>query len=125
MKTGKINAGNNEFLKRYNRTCILNLVRKFGPVSRIKLSELGGLSPTATGSIVTALLKKGYLYEVGSGKSSGGRKPVLLGLKPGTYFSIGIDIEINHMLVILLDFTGKIAEESVFPIDGREKPPAV
>jgi N-acetylglucosamine repressor len=125
MKTGKINAGNNEFLKRYNRTCILNLVRKFGPVSRIKLSELSGLSPTATGSIVTALHKKGYLYEVGSGKSSGGRKPVLLGLKPGTYFSIGIDIEISHMLVILLDFTGKIAEESVFLIDGKEKPSTV
>ena len=83
------------------------------------------MSPTATGSIVTALLKKGYLYEVGSGKSSGGRKPVLLGLKPGTYFSIGIDIEISHMLVILLDFTGKIAEESVFLIDGKEKPSTV
>jgi N-acetylglucosamine repressor len=125
MTTGKINAGNNEFLKRYNRTCILNLVRKFGPVSRIKLAELSGLSPTATGSIVTALLKKGYLYEVGSGESSGGRKPVLLELKPGTYFSIGIDIEINRMLVILLDFTGDITEEHVLPINGKAKPATV
>ena len=62
---------------------------------------------------------------MGSGKSSGGRKPVLLELKPGTYFSIGIDIEINRMLVILLDFTGDITEEHVLPINGKAKPATV
>jgi N-acetylglucosamine repressor len=124
MAGRSINTGNNEFLKRYNRACILDLVRIHGPISRMRLSEMSGLSPTATGSIVSTLLEKGYLHEVGTGESSGGRKPVLLELKPGTYFSIGMDVDGSRILVILLDINGTATEEYTFKTDGMAKDPA-
>jgi len=73
---------------------------------------LTGLSPTAAGKIVSALLKKGYIHEIGEGKSSGGRRPILLELKPNSFFSVGVDLDIDGIRFVLIDITGSIIYES-------------
>lgn len=103
----RVRTGNNKFLKNYNETSILDLIRVNRAVSRIDLSKLTGLSATAIGSIVTNLVEKGYIHEIGTGESNGGRKPVLIGLKPDSYYSIGIDIDVGGMSYTLMDITGR------------------
>ena len=67
--------GNNKFLKHRNQTDILNLIRINKAVSRADLSSMTGLTPTATGGIISQLLERGVIQETGTGESSGGRKP--------------------------------------------------
>lgn len=107
----KRKAGNNKFLKKYNESQILNLIRIHKAISRAELSQITGLSPTATGLIVSSLIDKGYIYEIGTGESKGGRRPVLLKLKPDSYYSIGIDIDTSFINIVLIDSTGKIVYE--------------
>lgn len=117
-KEGKIigRAGNNKFLKEFNQAGVLDLIRLHGTISRAEISNLTGLSPTAAGTIVSALLEKGYIHEVGEGKSSGGRRPILLELMPRSFFSAGIDLDVDGMRVILIDITGTIIYESFYPL---------
>ena len=92
-------TGNSKFLKAYNETSILDLIRVEKRLSRADISKLTGLSPTAAGAIVSSLIDKGYICETGIGESSGGRKPVLLELRQDSYYSIGMDVDVGSILL--------------------------
>lgn len=114
MTKGK--TGNSKFLKAYNETGILDLIRTKQAVSRAELSKETGLSPTAIGVIVSSLMEKEYIHEIGTGESSGGRKPVLLELKPGSWYSVGLDIEVDIVQYVLMDITGRVLHEGSVPL---------
>lgn len=106
-------TGNSKFLKAYNEAGILDLIRRGKALTRADLSKATGLSPTAAGVIVSALIERGYLREMGSGESKGGRKPVLLELKPDSYYSIGFDIDVDGIYYIMMDITGRVIYENL------------
>jgi len=108
---GRDKTGNNKFLKRFNQMTILNAIREHEAISKIELSKITGLSPTAIGSITGELQEQGYIHETGKGKSKGGRRPKLLELKPGSYFSIGVDFDVDYMNLALVDITGQIIDQ--------------
>ncbi|QNU66842.1 ROK family transcriptional regulator [Ruminiclostridium herbifermentans] len=113
MKIGTI--GNNKFLKELNETYLLELIRTNKQISKADLAQLTGLSPTACGIIVTNLLDKGYIREAGVGVSTGGRRPVLYELTPQSYFSIGVDIDVDYIRFILMDITGQVEYRDIIP----------
>lgn len=106
MKSGR--TGNNKFLKEFNETSLLELIRVNKQISKADLAQLTGLSATACGIIVSNLLEKGYIREAGIGVSKGGRRPNLYELNPNSYFSIGVDIDVDYIRFILMDITGQI-----------------
>lgn len=112
-------TGNNKFLKEYNESIILDLIRINRALSKAELSKLTGLSATATGAITAGLIEKGYIYETGIGESKGGRRPVLLELKPDSFYSIGIDIDYDFINLVLLDITGITVCEKVIKMPNQ------
>lgn len=112
MRKIRTKAGNNSFLKEYNKKIILNIIRTNKTISRADISHQTGLSATAVGGIVESLIQEGYIYEIGSGQSSGGRKPVLLSLKPKSFYSIGIDLDVDTINVLLMDITGDVIDKT-------------
>ena len=100
-------TGNNRFLKEFNRSLFLDILRQRGFVSKADLAKITGLSPTAAGTIVESLLENDFIEETGAGESSGGRKPILYTLRQGTYFSIGVDVDVLGLNFIVIDLTGK------------------
>jgi len=118
-------TGNSKFLKAYNETSILDLIRVEKRLSRADISKLTGLSPTAAGAIVSSLIDKGYICETGTGESSGGRKPVLLELRPDSYYSVGIDVDVGGILFILMDITGKVVHKKTSALSGNTPEDAV
>lgn len=113
MKIGK--TGNNKFLKELNETHLLELIRTNKQISKADLAQLTGLSPTACGIIVTNLLEKGYISEAGIGVSTGGRRPILYELIPKSYFSIGVDIDVDFNRFVLIDITGQVEYRDKIP----------
>jgi predicted NBD/HSP70 family sugar kinase len=101
-------TGNNQYLKELNQAAVMELIRQKGRLSRKELSDLTGLSPTACGSITRQLIQDGFLYETGQGESTGGRKPVMLEIKPRSYYAAGFDIGMEELQMVIADITGKI-----------------
>lgn len=113
-------TGNNQFLKQLNQTVILDLIRVNKAISKAQLAEITGLSPTAIGMITSSLQEQGYIHETGIGESKGGRKPVLLELKPRSYYSIGVDFDVDYMNILLVDITGEIISEKASRVSHWE-----
>lgn len=63
-----------------NRACVIAALEREGPLSRIALARLIGLSRTTVGSIVAELLREGSVSEVGRSPAThtGGRRAVVL-----------------------------------------------
>lgn len=113
MRMGR--TGNNKFLKQFNEISLLELIRSNKQISKADLAQITGLSPTACGIIVSNLLEKSYIREAGVGISTGGRRPTLYELTPKSYFSIGVDIDVDYIRFILMDITGQVEYRDKIP----------
>lgn len=84
------NKMDQETLKNINRQFILNHIRKHTEVSRVDLTSYTKLSPTTVSTIIAELVAKKLVTELRVGESSGGRKPLMLGINPNARYVAGI-----------------------------------
>ncbi|MBZ4189933.1 ROK family transcriptional regulator [Niabella beijingensis] len=61
------------------------------------------ISTPTTLKLLNELIKEQWIEKKGFGKSMGGRKPDLFGLRPGSLFSLCIDIELFSVKMVILD----------------------
>jgi N-acetylglucosamine repressor len=95
-----------------NRHRILQAVRLHGPLARVDLGGIVGLSPASVSSITGELMREGLLREV-PGTEAGrgrGRPKVLIELTPTAACMIAVKLSINRIAVALGDFAGGIAQ---------------
>ncbi|WP_425446629.1 ROK family transcriptional regulator [Dethiothermospora halolimnae] len=117
MKT--ISKADKKLIKKINTVSILKTIREYGPISRADISKTIGLNPATVSSIVTNLLKNKSIKEVGIGKSSGGRKPVLLELNSDELYVVGVDVGITKVTTGLININGNILNKTT--IDFKDK----
>jgi len=90
---------------------ILGYLRRFGVLSRSDLAERMDLSGVSIGTTVRELLKEGWVEEAGEGRSSGGRRPVLLRLRGENGYIIGLDVGSENLRGVVTDLNGEIRAE--------------
>lgn len=104
-------TGNSIYLKEYNRCMLLSLLWQHLNMSYTALSKMSGLAPKSVYEIINGLIQEDFVVEASIGKSSGGRKPAILSLKPCSYYSIGVDIDEGRVKAVLMDITGSVSYE--------------
>lgn len=93
-----------------NRHRILQAVRLHGPLARVDLGGIVGLSPASVSSITGDLLRDGLIREVpgNDGGRARGRPKVMIELTPTAACMIAVKLSINRIEVTLGDFAGGI-----------------
>lgn len=104
-------AGSFKLMKSLNRTLILNIIRKDGPISRAEIAKLAKLTPPTVTNIVHELLETQLVKEREMGVSTGGRKPILLTINAESFYVIGLDVGIHHLRVVTADLHATIKSE--------------
>ncbi len=90
-----------------NRLRILRLIRR-GPTARSELAVETGLTRAGISLIVSRLVEQGLLVETGWRGSAGGRKPVLLELRPDYGFAMGLTIARAGAEIGLVNLKGEL-----------------
>lgn len=85
---------------------LLKLLYQNVRISRSDLSAMTGYSAFLVSKLCDALLKKGFIREVGSGDSSGGRRPTLLSIAPGLGKIAGLHVGRVNARVVITDICG-------------------
>jgi N-acetylglucosamine repressor len=104
-------------MRAINRQIVLNYVRDHGPISRAEIARRTALQRSTISEIVDSLLGEGLVEEIGSGRSTGGRCPTLLGLRASGAAAIGVDIAPTHTTVAACDLAGCVLEREEFETD--------
>lgn len=114
-------TGNLDFIKKMNRTLVLETIRNEQPISRAKVAKSLGLSRSTVSLIVDDLLAKKFVTELGLGDSTkeGGRRGIELGFNPKSAYGLGIEIGDKGILQILTDLNGDIYKEKVLPLTNN------
>jgi glucokinase-like ROK family protein len=93
-----------------DETAVVEAIRQRGPLSRTDLAEISGYSRAKMTAVVSSLVDKGILVEVGAGESQGGRRPRLLNFSTQQGYVLGVDLGATSLNVALADLTGQIME---------------
>jgi predicted NBD/HSP70 family sugar kinase len=104
-------TGDQYLVKKINKSIILEKIKHKHPISRAKISEITGLNKGTVSSLVKELIEEEFVHEIGHGKSSGGRRPMLLLYNHRGGFAIGVDLNVNYLLIVLTDLSGNVIKE--------------
>lgn len=87
---------------------ILEMLRRFGPISRPEVSHRLGLNIVTVSNYIEDFIKNRLVLERALDISEGGRRPVLLELNSEIAFAIGVGLNLNNMVGLLVDIKGNI-----------------
>ena len=85
-----------------NLRMLLNILQK-GPCSRRDLALQSRLSPGSVTALVQELIAEGLVQELDAGRSSGGRRPIPVAIRPEARWSIGIKLSETGLDGVLTD----------------------
>ncbi len=101
-----------------NRSAVLALVCRQGPISRADIARCLGLAPATVTTLVRGLLEAGIIAKVDHAISQGGRPGELLAIVGAAAEALGVKIAHNHITGVRADLDGNILDEFSAPYDA-------
>jgi N-acetylglucosamine repressor len=87
---------------------LLYLIHDEGRTSRSQLAKRTGYSNFLVSKLTERLLKNKLICEVGSGASSGGRRPSLLSINPKIGYLVGVHLGTINLRAVVTDLCGNV-----------------
>ncbi len=96
----------------HNQRVTLHAIRVNGPVTRHELSEQTGLTPAAIANITARLLKNRLILDAGRRRGQRGQPASKFVVNPDGGFSIGLNVDRDHVTLVIVDFAGRARARS-------------
>ena len=104
----------------FNQQLVLRALHDHSPLSRADLARLTGLTRTSVGGLVGSLMNDNLIEEIGRGRSSGGKSPILLRVAPDGRHVIGLDLGEAQFSGAVVNLGGEILRSMHLPLEGRD-----
>jgi len=121
----RLSGTNLERAADHNQRVTLHAIRVNGSLTRIDLANITGLTPPAIANITKRLLKEGLIEEAGQRRGGRGQPPTKLTINRQACYSIGVNIDRDHITMVMVDFVGqtvaRISREVPFALPGDVK----
>lgn len=114
-------TGDQYLVKKINKAIVVDAIRNHSPLSRAQLSEMTGLNKGTVSTLVGELIEEQLVHEIGLGRSSGGRKPVMLVFNRSAGYAVGVDIGVKYLIAVLTDLDGQIVAERQVELERHER----
>ena len=116
-------TGDQQLVKRINRSVLLRLIRSQPGLSRAQLSQLSGLTKSTVSNAVRELLDDGWLAETSSQASSKqGRPSTPLSLSTETHVLIGVELGVGCLRLAATSLAGGVLWSLEQELLGQEPP---
>jgi len=108
----ELSGTNLERASDHNQRVTLHAIRVNGPVIRTDLAAMTGLTPAGIANITKRLIKEGLILEAGRLRGARGQPATRLVINADSCFSVGLNVDRDHITLLLLDFLGKVRARS-------------
>jgi predicted NBD/HSP70 family sugar kinase len=96
----------------HNQRVTLHAIRVNGPITRTDLANITGLTPPAIANITRRLLDDELILEAGRRQGGRGQPATRLVINPDSCFSIGVNVDRDHITLVVLGFDGQVRARS-------------
>ena len=100
-------TGDQDKVRKINKSLILNTLRLHAPISRAQVANVTGLTRGTVSNIVNVLIEDGLVFEDKLQDSKIGRPSILLGLRADGGAVIGVEIGVDFISVLLTNFVAE------------------
>jgi predicted NBD/HSP70 family sugar kinase len=114
----RLRRGEPSLIRDLNRAAILGLIGHDGPIARVEICRRLALSPATVTEIASDLVADGLVQEVDQAPSSGGRRPILLGLVRDAAQAVGAKIAADHLAVVRVALDGALLARKTYSFDA-------
>lgn len=115
MKT----TGDQQLVKRINRSVLLRLLRSRSGLSRAQLAQESGLTKSTVSLLVRELIDEGWLTETDITAAPGlGRPSTPLQIDGHRRGMIGVEVAVEALRVVAVSLTGQVLEAMEEPLQG-------
>lgn len=116
MKT----TGDQQLVKRINRSVLLRLLRQRGGLSRAQLASESGLTKSTVSLLVRELIEEGWITETSLAAAQGlGRPSTPLQLDGSRRAMLGVEIGVESLRVVGVSLTGEVLWSAEEPLADR------
>jgi predicted NBD/HSP70 family sugar kinase/biotin operon repressor len=92
----------------HNRGIILRCIHRQAPISRAEIARQTGFTKPAIARIVDRLLDEGLVIEARRRHGLRGQPAIELEINPDACFSIGVNIDRDHLTILAVDAVGNV-----------------
>jgi predicted NBD/HSP70 family sugar kinase len=104
--------------KQYNLRIVLEVVRQFGPLSRADVARRTELTVQTVSNLVKELVSFGLIADEAEQRREGPGAPSRpLAIKPEAAWTIGLDLDRDHLTGVLVDLGGTVRQRIHHEID--------
>jgi len=104
----------------HNTQLVMRTIYGSGPTSRADIARATHLTPPTISDVVSDLLSRGLVEEIGLAPSLGGRRAILLRVADDARQLIGIDLSRRDFRGALANLRGSIQHRIELSLDGRD-----
>jgi predicted NBD/HSP70 family sugar kinase len=109
-------------MRAMNCSILLKLIWKHHRISRADISRITSMSRSTVSAIVTELLERGLVTELGIGPSNGGRRPMMLAFQEDAFSILGIQVSAHSIAFATLNLNGVVRRWVTQPCEVFENP---
>lgn len=103
----RLSGTNLERAADHNQRVTLHAIRVSGSLTRVELAEITGLTAPAIANITKRLVQDGLIEEAGRRLGGRGQPPTKLVIRRDACYSIGVNIDRDHITIVLVNFVGE------------------
>jgi predicted NBD/HSP70 family sugar kinase len=92
----------------HNQRVTLQAIRLSGAVTRTDLASMTGLTPASITNITKRLLRDQLIFEAGRTRGSLGQPATRLSINLDGCYSLGLNIDRDHVTLVVVDFAGRV-----------------
>ena len=112
-----LSGTNLEFARSHNRRVVMEAIRLHGRLTRADIARLTALTPQTISNIASELEKLGFLSALTPEKGTRGQPATPFVINPEGAYSIGLQIDQQTMLAVVVDLSGKVRGRCTLAVD--------
>ena len=110
-------TGDGAYIKKINRSIILQKIIEHGFISRAELSKITGLNKATISVQVVDLLEEKLVCETQQEHNAVGRRPIMLSINGEAGYVLGIDLDYKEIQYRISDLQGNKIETTTTKLD--------
>lgn len=101
---------NLKYTKALNHRIVMETIRLHAPISRADIARRTSLTAQTISNIATKLIDANLVHEAGKRQQGRGAPSITLEINPDGAYSIGLDLDRDHLTGVLVDLSGSVRQ---------------